>query len=340
MSFSDYLKDKRYFILFYLVTMSFVSVMMIVTNKQQAYNNIIYTNICCLFFVILYLVIGYYYRRSFYSALQNTSGQKLEYITPMLPEAQTVQQQLYLNLIRKIEKDDMEKLQLLHEEKRDQQEFIMSWVHEVKLPIAASRLLLENSEGKAVENLIDKLEDELDKIESYVEQALYYSRIDSFSKDYFIQEIDVQKVIKNSIKKYAKLFINREISLGMNEEAFYVQSDSKWLGFAIDQIIANALKYSGTGGKITIGFSEDSKEKRLSIKDNGIGIKSEDLQRVFDKGFTGSIGRIHTKSTGMGLYLAKQLTVKLGHQISIQSEEGKYTMLTIHFGKRSSYLEL
>ncbi len=109
------------------------------------------------------------------------------------------------------------------------------------------------------------------------------------------------------------------------------------VGFVIDQVVANALKYTHAGGTISFMFEEDSTEKQLHIRDTGIGIKPEDISRVFEKGFTGASGRNDAKSTGMGLYLAKHMAVKLGHRISIQSEEGQYTQVTIHFPKMTNY---
>lgn len=104
--------------------------------------------------------------------------------------------------------------------------------------------------------------------------------------------------------------------------------------------MTNSLKYTSEGGEITVKFEEDNREKRLLIQDTGIGIKQEDIHRVFDKGFTGSIGRSHAKSTGMGLYLAKLLAIKLGHELSIQSEEGEFTTVTVHYPKIRSYYRL
>src|SRR5690606_15001406 len=155
------------------------------------------------------------------------------------------------------------------------------------------------------------------KIENYVEQALYYSRIDSFSKDYLITEVALDQIVKNSVKKYAKSFINKQIHFHMDDMEQIVHTDSKWLGFIIDQVFSNSLKYTGEGGGISVQFEADRKEKRLLIQDTGIGIKPEDISRVFEKGFTGSIGRNHAKSTGIGLYLAKQMALKLGHDLSI-----------------------
>lgn len=341
MSFIQYLKDKRFFLAVYVIVMLFVSLIMIVNdNWHLASQNLVYTHIFCFFFVSLYVTIGYFYRRSFYLKLQQLIESKQEDFHVAMPESQNQEQSLYIQLIQKVHVNHAEQLQKLIREKRDHQDFIMSWVHEVKLPIAASHLLIDNSSEKKLDIVVDKLEDELIKIDNFVEQALYYSRIDSFSKDYFITDVSLNIIIKNSVKRYAKLFITKRIRFQLEEGQPFVQSDSKWLVFIINQIITNALKYTHEDGDISFLMEEDSKEKRLLIQDTGIGIKEEDLQRVFERGFTGSNGRIHTKSTGMGLYLAKQMAIKLGHDISIQSEEGMYTRVIIHFPKMSNYYNL
>ncbi|MFJ7933850.1 sensor histidine kinase [Sporosarcina sp. NPDC096371] len=338
MSFSQYLKDKRFFLTLYVILMVFVSLIMIVNdNWHLASQNLVYTHIFCFFLVSLYITIGFFYRRSFYMKLQDVIDSKMEDFHVAMPESQNYEQALYNQFIQKVQSNHAEQLQNLIREKRDHQDFIMSWVHEVKLPIAASHLLMDNSSGKNLDVLVDKLEDELTKIDNYVEQALYYSRIDSFSKDYFITDVSLNSIIKNSVKKYAKFFITKGIRFHMKDGQSFVQSDSKWLTFIINQIITNALKYTNEGGDISFLVEEDSKEKRLVIQDTGMGIRQEDLHRVFDRGFTGSNGRLHTKSTGMGLYLAKQMALKLGHNISIQSQEDRYTMVTIHFPKMRNY---
>lgn len=340
MSFLEYIKDKRYFLLFYMIIMFFISLIMFVGFHQvNPLNKIVYTNIVCLVIACLYITIGYFYRRKFYQEIKDLIESSQEETIAMMPEAQNNEQKLILNLLKNKHKQHASQLETLYDQKRDQQEFIMSWIHEVKIPIAASRLLMENSEDKTTDFLIDKLEDELHKIDDYVEQALYYSRIDSFSKDYFISEVNTNQLIKKSVKKYAKLFINKGIHLEMDDTEQLVQSDKKWFVFIIDQLLANALKYTDEGGTITVLFEEDSKEKRLVIQDNGIGIAPEDIDRVFEKGFTGVTGRNDAKSTGMGLYLAKQLANKLGHKISVESEMQEYTRLTIHFPKIRNYYQ-
>ncbi len=341
MSLFQYVKDKRYFLVLYSIMIIFVSFMMMVsTDSKIGINNLWYTNLVCLFLVMLYLIIGYYHHKTFYQKLIDLLEQEKKELIEALPDPQTISQSLYLELLKKLQNEHSEQFQQLLNQKQDHQDFVLSWVHEVKLPIAASRLLMEHSTGKSIDELVDKLEDELNKIDYYIEQALYYSRIDSFSKDYFITEIDTLQIIKNSVKKYAKIFINKEIRLSIEEDSQFVHSDPKWLVFITDQIVANSLKYTYEKGIISFQFEEDRLEKRLIIKDTGIGIPAEDLSRVFDKGFTGSIGRGHAKSTGMGLYLAKQLALKLGHELSIESEEGEYTKVIVHFPKVRNYLKL
>ncbi|WP_078380543.1 sensor histidine kinase [Sutcliffiella halmapala] len=341
MSFFEYVKDKRFFLAFYLVIMFFISIMVILSDLNvSTYSNLIYIHICCLLMVLLYITLGYFFKRSFYQDLfDNISSDRLLH-TANLPTPQNNQQKLHLNLLKKQSINFQNELQKLYDEKKEQQDFIMSWIHEVKTPIAASRLLMEHSLDKSVEFLVDKLEDEIGKIDNYVEQALYFSRVDSFAKDYFIKEVSLKSMVKESVKKHAKLFINKDISLVIDDIDHFVQSDSKWLSYVIDQLIANALKYTNDGGNIVITLKDDRKEKKLIIKDDGIGINSEDINRVFEKGFTGSTGRTHTKSTGMGLYLAKQLAIKLGHEITIESLEGEYTKVSIHFPKIRNYYQL
>ncbi len=343
MSFAQYLKDKRYFLVFYVTLMLFISLIMLVSvNRENAANNIAYANAGALFFAGVYVGIGYYYRNSFYRELVELIGSRQGSGVVGLPEPQTAGQALYLQMLVQLNAEHAGDLDKLRKEIADHQDFILSWIHEIKLPIAASRLVMENRTGKTGEYLVDKLEDELGKIDGYVEQALYYSRIDSFSRDYFITEVPFDSIVKESIKKYAKLFINKQIRPDLEgvSRKHSVHSDSKWLAYIVNQAVANSLNYTEGGGSITFRSEEDSQEKRLLIDDTGIGIPPEDISRVFDKGFTGSAGRTHAKSTGMGLYLAKRMARKLGHDLSVQSSESAGTRVIIHFPKIRSYRDL
>ena len=209
----------------------------------------------------------------------------------------------------------------------DHYDFIVSWFHEIKTPIAVLRLLQQTDMDR------DSLREEIGKIENYVDQALYYAKLDSFNQDYDIHNCDVIKIAKELIKSHSKTFFAKNIRIQLKAESLMVQSDAKWLQFILNQLLTNSLKYTGNGGEITITVNETAKEKQLLIRDNGIGISQKDLPRIFNRGFTGEIGRTHSKSTGMGLYLAQALSNKIGAFITCTSELGSYTEFTIHFPK-------
>lgn len=199
------------------------------------------------------------------------------------------------------------------------------WVHQIKVPITALDLLLEDS-GSPKQ---DEMKEELFRIENYVDMALQYLRIESISQDMILKKYDLYPIVKEVIKKHAMTFIRKQISIEFEPFTLEVYTDEKWIRFVIEQLVANSLKYTPKGAiKITV---KDGIEKVLMIQDTGMGIEKEDLPRIFDKGFTGYNGRMNKKSTGLGLYLCKEVTKKLSHQLQIDSEVGKGTLATIGF---------
>lgn len=227
--------------------------------------------------------------------------------------------------IEELEKQHIRKLNQIHERKNEHYDFIISWFHEIKTPIAVLRLLQQTDMDA------DSLREEITKIENYNDQALYYAKLDSFNQDYDIQNCDVIQISKEIIKSHSKTFFSKKIRIDIQADSLEVQSDPKWLQFIVNQLVTNSLKYTEHGGKITISANETSKEKQLLIQDSGIGISEKDLPRIFNRGFTGETGRTHAKSTGMGLYLAQQLSNKLGHYISCTSKAKVFTQFIIHF---------
>lgn len=328
-----FLKDKKFLILFYILLMTFISLVLFLDGLANVgIDNILYIDGVSTVFFAFYLVAGYLYRRKYYHAFQKpvVHGDMGDMMY-VFPEPQSNEQRFFTDILKQLDHYQRKKTEKLILDLKDNQEFIVQWVHEIKTPIAASKLIIDNSAGKPKEAILDKLEDELAKINRLVEQVLYYSRADSFSKDYFISDVHLDKVVKESVKNHAKIFINKRIQIRLHNLDTSVLTDKKWLSYIVDQIISNALKYTDKEGTIECYCEKDKKEQLLIIKDNGIGIKAEDLERVFEKGFTGTAGRINTTSTGLGLYLAKKLARKLSHDISVQAEEEKGTKVTIHF---------
>ena len=202
-------------------------------------------------------------------------------------------------------------------------EYYTMWVHQIKTPIAAMRLLLQSS--KATDPKM--LQQELFKIECYVEMVLGYLRMEQISSDLMLKHYDLSSLIRQAVKKYAAVFIYKRISLNFTEPSCTVLTDEKWLVFVLEQLLSNALKYTNQG-TISI-YLKEGKCKILVIQDTGIGIQQEDLPRVFEQGFTGYNGRMDKKSTGIGLYLCKKILEKLSHTIILTSEPGKGTAVSL-----------
>ena len=244
-----------------------------------------------------------------------------------LPKSLDIRIDYYHKIIEKLY-EELEKLTQENRQKNtDMVDYYSMWVHQIKTPIAAMNFLLDNEE-------VDQknFQQELFKIERYVEMVLTYIRLDSTSSDYVITKINLDEVVKDSVKKYATIFINKKIKLNFVSHETMVISDKKWLSFAIEQILGNSVKYTSAGGEITI----ETCENKLIVEDNGMGIKEEDLPRIFEKGFTGFNGRYEKKSSGLGLYLCKKTLDKLGHHIEISSKVGEGTRVEITFPKEDT----
>ena len=242
-----------------------------------------------------------------------------------LPETTTLIEEDYQHLIQRLVRDNRQRQAAADSMLEDLTSYYTLWVHQIKTPIAAMDLLLQAGPDRATE-----MEIELQKIAQYVDMVLQYLRLDSTDKDLVLQRCQLDAVVRQTVRKYAKLFILKKIQLVFQETKWEVLSDEKWLCFLLEQLLSNALKYTPEGGKISI-FLEG--ETNLVIADTGIGIAPEDLPRVFEKGFTGNNGRMDKKATGIGLYLCRRVTNLLGHTISIASEPGVGTQVLLGLGR-------
>jgi len=204
--------------------------------------------------------------------------------------------------------------------RRDTEDYYTLWVHQIKTPLAAMRLLLKEDGGPNSALLLG----ELFKTEQYVDMVLQYVRLSSESSDLIIKKCRLDEIIKGSLRKYARLFALKNLDFSFEETKLTVLTDEKWLAFVIEQVFSNSLKYT-TSGKISI-YAEG---ETLVIEDTGIGIRAEDLPRVCEKGYTGASGRADKKSTGIGLFLCKSILTKLGHGFEIESRVGVGTKVKI-----------
>lgn len=341
MKLTKFLADRKYSIFYYILLMIFISLVIYLDGSVKVSAvNILYINLVSFCFFIIYLVTRYQYYKSYYKRLSDIVENQKDEIINRLPKPKSYEQIIFHNILTSLSNEQNSKIERLYQQKKNYEEFITSWVHQVKTPIAVSRLLIESNLNSPSKETLLSLQEESDKIESYIEQALYYSKIDDFSKDYFIDEVRLDRLVKEAVKKQAKTFINKKINVQIENINLVVITDKKWLSFILAQVLSNSLKYTSDHGRIKIYGLIEYKAQMLIIEDNGIGIKSVDLNRVFDKGFTGYNGRENYKSTGIGLYLSKKLARKLGHDITIDSEYGEYTKVTISFPKLLDYLQV
>lgn len=245
-----------------------------------------------------------------------------------LPLPQDLIETTYQELIQALYNNQQVVQMQLEEQKSEMTNYYTLWAHQIKTPIAAMKLLL--SQKEALNSYV--LETELFKIEQYVEMVLQYLRLESISSDLVLRSYNLQDIVKQVVKKYAMSFIGKKLRLNLEPFEEEVLTDEKWITFVIEQIISNSLKYTQSGS-ITITTQTTEEETRLVIQDTGIGISPEDLPRICERGFTGYNGRMDKKSTGIGLYLCKEVTDRLSHSLEVTSTIGEGTIVRLGFRK-------
>lgn len=293
---------------------------------------VLYTLLMCMFVGICFLIVNYYHYRQRYHAIYE-AYLNLEFSLDNLPKSQDLIEESY----QQIAKDLFESRNIVSTEMKNQilenTDYYTLWVHQIKTPISAIQMLLQSEVD--TEN-IRLMKQETFKIEQYAKMALYYVRLYSIGSDLLLKEYNLYDITKQAVKKYAIGFIEKKLVLSFEPFSGRVITDEKWLGFIIEQILSNCVKYTQLG-QIGI-FYENTKGSTLIISDTGIGIKEEDLPRIFEKGFTGYNGRMDKKSTGIGLYLCKKVADHLGITIKVTSELGKGTTFSLEFPKENPNL--
>lgn len=291
---------------------------------------LVYACALCLFFAVVFMIYSYCRYRQRTAALADIRA-RIEFGPEELPAPANGVEAEYQAIIGCLYQKTAAAISQRDRDMTDMLEYYTLWAHQIKTPIAAMGLLLQSETDCPSK---DALQMELFKIEQYVEMVLQYLRLGEGSSDFLLGRVQVDKVVRESIKKYSALFIKRRISLDYKETGAVAMSDEKWLAFIIEQVLSNALKYTPPEGRISIYMDPDC-ENTLVIEDTGIGIQAEDLPRVFDKGYTGYNGRNDKKSTGIGLYLCSRIAGRLGHDLTIFSQVGKGTRVKLGLAYKS-----
>lgn len=330
MSIVTFIKERMLFLMVNLITFLLISILM---NIVEVSMNAIFVLFLIWFFpLLIYMFLEFIkYNRYFKNLTSTLEGLDKKYLLPeVINGPRSQEERIISDVLKECNKSMHENVKYYKDEQAEYKEYIETWVHEIKTPIASAKLILENDDS----NLSSRINYEMKRVEGFIEQVLYYARSSDVSKDYIIREFSLRDVVMKAVKNNSRDFINRNIKLNINKIEGNIFSDAKWIEFIINQIIINAIKFSiPNKGEISISSKVNENNIVLTIEDNGVGINEKDIDRVFEKGFTGENGRNFGKSTGMGLYLCKKLCDKLGIGISLTSKEKIGTKVSIVFPK-------
>ena len=324
------MQDKFFFLKHHLYSRRFILLLLLIVFSIMGMFAFIFEDGRSL---LEYQLLLAFLLASFFLGMDLASAYK-EYRNQLFYASARAQTALEALLFEKLALLEMDKKNRAIEEREklnDLMDYYTLWAHQIKTPIAASSLLVGEIEDKKVKN---QLEQELFKIESYVNIVLQYLRLESFHEDLVLKKENAEDLVKEIVKKYAIFFIQKGLSLSLHDLDRTIITDRKWFVVILEQVLSNSLKYTSQGG-IEIYFQED----RLYIKDSGLGIQDADLLRVFERGFSGYNGRLTQQSSGLGLYLSKKIADELGHQISIASQVGQGTTVMIGFSEKKMIFE-
>lgn len=324
----DYFKDKFLFLFINLMLFLFISIIMIIGNMSII---IIFLIFLIWFLPLLsYILIELIKYKIYYDEISGVlNNLDKKYLLPeVIKKPNFIEGKIIYDVLKDVNKNMHEHVNKYRDIQKDYREYIETWVHEIKTPIASTRLIIENNEN----SITNSIGYEIKKIEGFIDQVLYYSRSNEVNKDYIVKKFSLKTVVTNTVKKNSRDFIRKKIILDIHKLNGFVYSDSKWIEFILNQIIGNSIKYSKSENAIIKIYSKENKNNTiLTIEDNGVGIIDKDVNRVFLKGFTGENGRTYGKSTGIGLYLCKKLCENLGLGLTLTSKYNIGTKVNIIF---------
>lgn len=330
MSLGDFLKSR--FSVIFLNLISLVTLLVFLFSVGNTVDTLKTISVTWIIVLGTYLFFQYKNRKEFYNEISKSIDNldKKYLISEVIDKPVYLEAEPYYYLLKKASKSMREEINSIKNERKEYKEYIEQWIHEVKTPISSIKLIEENNKTSVSRLVLQELE----TLDRYVEQALFYARSEEVEKDYLIKEMSLENCINKVIIKNKQIFILNNIDVEIENVDKNVYCDSKWLEFILNQIVVNASKYRNPENPKVKIYTEDIKNGiQLIIEDNGLGISQSELNRVFEKGFTGSKGRLNNKSTGIGLYLCKKLCEKLGLIIDIESKENLYTKVIIIFPK-------
>ena len=322
-----YWKQKLPVMFLNFLCMTILAVFLRVTGNS--FDSILLILLAWVVILTAYLVMSYYSRKREMEKLLKLAEQLEEryLLSEVMEKPEGAKDQVYYRLLKLAGKSMLEQVNEVRREQAEYKEYVEQWVHEIKTPITAMKLLCENNQSQVAKELLAQLE----KVNCYTEQALFYARSEHTEKDYSVRELRLFDVVHQSIAENKYLLLKNGVGIDLQETDDAIYSDEKWLCFILNQLIVNSVKYRAEQPVLKFYAEQQGSQIVLCVQDNGIGIDAGDLPRIFEKGFTGQNGRKALQnSTGIGLYLCKRLCDKLGIGIWAESE-GSGTMIRLVF---------
>jgi len=323
-------------ILFFALAIGFADILIWLDAGIDAeFSSVLYFNMLLLIFFALFIVWRYHKEMKFVKELTVLAEVASLDWHEALPETNYKRDEILIEIVRQAAISSSNKISELRYANAIESDYTAAWVHEVKAPLTAMKLTMD---GHRNEPVIRKIEAEWLRVHLLIDQQLYISRMPTLEADYVLEKADVYRLVKSELRELATWFMEKNVAVEFEGEDKEVVTDIKWCRFIIRQIVTNAVKYSPNGGMIIISLNHiESGSVVLTIKDNGPGIQTHDLPRIFDKGFTGGTGRIHNAATGLGLYLAQTVAEKIGIVLQAQSEMGQGTALEMTFSTENDF---
>lgn len=336
MNIKEFLKEKLSNFIYSAVLFLIINIYLFSLNSIKNLSDLIYLDILIITIFIGFTILDYRKMKDRYSSIMELIEDEKD-IDSYCIDDNFLEGKIINYIIdykdKKLENETKE----CENQLKDMEEYISRWVHEIKLPLSAMKIILDRDS----DDMISSIENELEKMNFLVNSVMYGSRATASAEDIFIKEENLKDIVRTAVKSNSFFLIKNNISPKLGDLDFKVYTDKKWIIYVLGQLINNSIKYSKENGVIEFSAEDKGESIELKIRDNGIGINEEDLERVFNKGFTGSNGRNSVyKSTGMGLYFSKKIIDKLNHSIEVESVKDKYTLFRIRFYKISDYLSV
>lgn len=317
----------------------FIVDLMLITSTElkKTIHEIIYLTVLLLIIALLFGLIDFFRFRARFSKLYSALREEGD-IDSLLPQDESFISQILREVAEIKNRQGEELVASCRQNLEELLDYITKWVHEIKIPISVSELILEHT-GEEHWEAADHLRMELARTKFLVSQVLHAGRAADYNQNLSIAEFNLKGLVVAAVKESGIFFRQKNIEIIAENLNFTIINDEKWVAYIVHQILHNAGKYTPENGKVKIWAEEDPQAVRLHIWDNGIGISPEDQGRIFDKGFTGENGRRTAKSTGMGLYYAKKMANRLGIGINVSSRQNEYTEFVLTFYKLQDYLQ-